>query len=279
MIEFTLKENILVFPAKGMDLAATLFCGQSFVWDISEDGHYIGTAANYCVSVYEENDFLFLEKLDGEFFTESEVSFWWHYFALDIDYPALLGKFCKNKKLCACVEDNPGIRVLRQPFFDTLLSFIISQNNHLARITSIVKRLKTDFGTNLGNGQFTFPRPEELAALSLEDLAGLRAGFRAKYLLDAAKKVASGEVSFAKISLLNDDDARKELMKIVGVGTKVADCVLLYSLRRNRIVPMDVWMKRAMSQVFPKGMPSVAKGYEGIAQQYVFCWARKNLKE
>lgn len=262
-----------------MNLSATLFCGQSFVWDILEENYFIGTAANFCTTIYEKDDFLFLEKPHGSYFTQEEIDFWWHYFALDIDYPKLLEKFKKNKKLCACVESSPGIRVLRQPFFDTLLSFIISQNNHITRITGIVKRLKSTFGTLLYENQYTFPSPEKLAALEVEDLAGLRAGFRAKYLLDAAKKVASGEVSISSLEKLNDDDARKELTKIFGVGTKVADCVLLYSLGRNRIVPMDVWMKRAMGQVFPKGMPAAAKGYEGIAQQYIFCWARENLKD
>lgn len=275
MAEMT--KNEILLPAGGMDLQTTLFCGQSFSWEATPDDAFIGVAKRHCVKMRQKENAILIAKLDGSPFSAKEEDFWRHYLALDFDYPALLQKFSKNKRLQACVQAGPGIRVLHQPFFDTLLSFIISQNNHIARITGIVNRLKAEFGEPVGGGQYAFPTPQVLAALKPEDLAGLRAGFRAKYLIDAAQKVASGEVDEAELRCLTDEEARKKLTCIYGVGAKVADCVLLFALERNCIAPMDVWMKRAMASVFPKGMPAVAKGYEGIAQQYIFHWARQNL--
>lgn len=263
-------------PAKGMDLAATLFCGQTFSWHQNDDNYFYGMAGSRSLVVWQQEDTLFLAHPDGTL-TPKDLAFWQHYFALDTDYEALHAKFTKHQKLAVCVSAFPGIRVLRQPFWDTLLSFIISQNNNISRITGIVGRLCQTFGQQLPGAQYMFPSAQALAQLTPEDLSPLRAGFRAKYLIDAARKVASGEVDETRLRSLNNNDARDELKLIYGVGDKVADCVLLFGLGRDDIAPMDVWMKRAMEQIFPKGMPKAAKGAEGIAQQYIFHWARQNL--
>ncbi len=174
---------------------------------------------------------------------------------------------------------SPGIRVLRQPFFETVLSFIISQNNHIPRITGIVQRLREHFGSQLAPGLFAFPAPEVLAALEPDDLAPLRAGFRAKYMIDAAKKIAEGTVNEKIMQSLSDQEARAHLKQIYGVGDKVADCVLLFSQGRFNTVPMDVWMKRALAAFFPSGYPDEVLPYGGIAQQFTFNWARAHLNE
>ncbi|MFV0414571.1 MAG: DNA-3-methyladenine glycosylase family protein [Oscillospiraceae bacterium] len=267
----------VLLPAAGMNLEATLFCGQSFVWQKSEDGGFVGVAGGRAAAVYERGENFLLLPLGAAPPGEGDLAFWHHYFALETNYPALLARFAKSKKLAACVAAAPGIRVLHQPFFETLVCFIISQNNHIPRITGIVQRLCRLFGKPLAGGLYAFPTPGVLAALTVEDLAPLRAGFRAKYIVDAAQKVAGGLVTRQKLEALPTAEARALLATILGVGTKVADCVLLYSLGRNEVVPMDVWMKRAMAQLFPKSMPAAARGHEGIAQQFIFCWARQNL--
>lgn len=268
----------LFLPAQGLNLQSTLFCGQTFSWQQLEDNLFSGIAGTRAIYAKYNDDSIEIENIDGTLLTKEDATFWQHYFAIDIDYPAVTAKFCTHKKLAECVAYAPGVRVLRQPFFDTLLCFIISQNNHIPRITSIAARLREEYGPLLPCGQHAYPTPETLAQLEVEDLAPLRAGFRAKYLLDAARKVASGVVSEEEINTLPDDEAREKLKLIYGVGTKVADCVLLYSFGRNRIVPMDVWMKRAIQQQFKGKMPRAAHGYEGIAQQFIFFWARENLK-
>lgn len=257
-----------------MNVEATLFCGQSFSWTKIQEETYLGVVGDRAVQVRQKGDNLVIERVDDQPLTQEDEAFWRVYFALDIDYISLQNKFKNDDKLKPCVEFGQGIRVLRQPFFETLLSFILSQNNHIPRIAGIVERLRAQFGPRITDTIYGFPKPEQLACLEVEDLAPLRAGFRARYVLDAAKKVASGEIEEEKLSSLPDGEARKLLMTICGVGPKVADCVLLYALGRYRVVPMDVWMKRAMAQLFPNGMPPCAEGYEGIAQQFIFHWAR-----
>jgi N-glycosylase/DNA lyase len=257
-----------------MDLDQTLCCGQCFRWEpcAERPGAWQGIAAAQCIIVWIENDILFAQLPDG-----ADLSFWQRYFALDVDYPALQQRFCAGSvRLARCVQAAPGIRVLRQPFFETLCSFIISQNNNIPRIRGIVEHLCALYGPSLGGGKYGFPTAQTLSALKEADLAPLRAGWRAAYLLDAAQRVAQGmtEDSF---SILTLDEARALLQLVHGVGPKVADCVLLYSLGRWDVCPMDVWMKRAMRLLFARGMPRCAAGYEGIAQQYIFAWARANL--
>ena len=131
-----------------------------------------------------------------------------------------------------------------------------------------------NFGTPLGDGEFAFPTAETLAKLSPDDLAPLRAGFRNRYIIDAAQKVANGEVNLESCFTLDYEDARAELMKITGVGKKVADCTLLFGMHRIEAFPIDVWMKRAMEKLFPNMNGDDFGQYAGIAQQYIFHYSR-----
>lgn len=263
---------IIVENCGGMDLAATLDCGQAFRWKAVENG-WQGIVENRAVTARMQENTLILEGAP-----ETDRDFWVHYFALDLDYPALLETFCSgNQKLAACVQANPGIRVLRQPFFETLCTFIISQNNNIPRIKGIVERLCSGLGQPLDAGGFGFPSAQTLAALEPEDLAFLRAGWRAGYLIDAARRVASGQIDETALRAMPMENAKAVLMTIKGVGPKVADCVLLYSLSFWDAVPMDVWMKKAMQQLFPRGMPKCCRKHSGIAQQFIFDYARHNL--
>ena len=146
----------------------------------------------------------------------------------------------------------PGVRILCQEGFETLISFLFSQNNNVPRIKGIIERLCRSFGDPIGEGLYGFPPPERLAALSEEDLAPLRCGWRGAYVLDAACKVASGTVDLKTVAALPIGEARQALQTIKGVGPKVAECVLLYGLGRLEAFPLDVWMKRAMAQIFPR---------------------------
>lgn len=254
-----------------LDLKQTLFCGQCFRFSDLGRGEFRG--------IVGDKQGIFLQKNNGiEIECEEEdLPFWKDYFDLDLDYDKLLEAFGKDKTLKAACEGRK-IRVLRQPPFETLISFIISQNNNIKRIAGIIGRLCEGFGrkTNFG---FAFPTEEELRGVTVEDLAPLRAGFRAKYIVDAVEKVNEGTVDFEKIKLLPDDEAREALKVIKGVGDKVADCVLLFGLHRLSSVPKDVWIKRINAYYYPNGYPDCIKGYEGIAQQYLFDFARTDFKE
>ena len=156
----------------------------------------------------------------------------------------------------------------------TSYSFILSQNNNIPRIKGIVERLCRDLGQPLGDGHYAFPTAERLAACSQEELAGARCGFRTKYLLDAARRVADGRLVLREFYTMPIDEAREQLQSIYGVGTKVAECVLLYGFGRMECFPMDVWMKRVMASLFPDGLPAEFTLVAGIAQQYLFHYGR-----
>lgn len=251
----------------GMDAEATFSSGQAFRWK-KADNCFTGIVNGCKISCNMVQNQLFISTTGGT------LEYWQHYFAADVDYAALRESFCKDPRLKPCVEFASGIRVLRQPFYETLCTFIISQNNNIPRITGIIERMSQCFGEEIEPNVCAFPTPDKIASLSVEDLGLLRAGFRAKYLLDGAKKVASGEISEALLQKLPTQEARAVLCTIFGVGPKVADCVLLFSLGRSEVIPMDVHMKRAMEEQFPTGLAPEVMPYGGIAQQYIFHYTR-----
>lgn len=276
-VDYTLKKNILSFNNIFIDLQETLHGGQTFSWKYNnKTGKHHAVIDNRAVQVSYQNNNFIIENLNKENIQLKDVVFWTRYFALDFNYEQLKNIFSKDITLKKCIEARPFIRVLRQPFFDTLLSFIISQTNNIPRITGIVERLCTEFGKEIAPQMYAFPTPSKLAPLQLDALAPIRAGFRAKYLIDASKKIYYNEIEEQNLRSLPTPTARKELCTIYGVGPKVADCVLLFALQRTEVIPMDVWMKKAMQELFPNGLPTCTKGFEGIAQQYIFEWYRKN---
>ena len=167
-----------------------------------------------------------------------------------------------------------GISLLKQEPWEALCSFIISQNNNIPRIKGIISRLCEAFGDNLGNGDFSFPDAERLAKMTPEELDPLRAGFRAKYIVDAARKVASGEVPLYELKKLPLEEGLDSLMKITGVGPKVASCALLYGCGKKDAFPIDVWVKKILKELYPDGFPFEDSPYKGVAQQYLFHYRR-----
>ena len=193
---------------------------------------------------------------------------------MDLDYKKILSSYT-DKHLVTAINEFDGIRILRQEPWEALCSFIISQNNNIPRIKGIIERLCDTFGDG-EDGKKSFPTAEVISKLSVEDLSSIRAGFRAKYIIDAAQKVVNGEVDFEKIKSNSIEFGREELQKIKGVGAKVAECTLLYGFHKIEAFPVDVWVKRIMAEMYPDGLPECTKGTEGIAQQYLFHWRRTN---
>lgn len=263
------NNNAYISDMGDFDLPHTLDCGQAFRWE-ETDGRWHGAAFGRYLELEKLNDgTVVLYGTDENTFN----TVWRGYFDLDRDYSEVIAAISENETLKNAAEYAHGIRVLNQEPWETLCSFIISQNNNIKRIKGIINRLCENFGQDMG-GWYTFPSAEKIAGLSLEELGVLRSGFRAKYVLDAAKKVSGGEIDLEKLKTIPTDDARKELMKITGVGPKVADCVLLFSLGHTDAFPKDVWIKRAMEVLFGGELPQAAVPYAGIAQQYIFFYAR-----
>lgn len=253
-----------------LDLKETLDCGQCFRWRELEDGSFTGVVRGKVASARVEGDRLILDGVN-----EDDRAMWRDYFDLDLDYSAIKRKLSAiHPVLADAAAYAPGIRILRQEPFEALISFIISQNNNIKRITGIVQRLCENFGEKISGDRYAFPTAERLAALTPDDLSPIRAGFRHRYIIDAAQKVADGTIDLEAIRQLPYNEAREALTQITGVGIKVADCVLLYGLHRLDGFPMDVWMKRAMAALFPDTEISAFGEYAGIAQQYIFHYAR-----
>ncbi|MCQ4948215.1 DNA-3-methyladenine glycosylase family protein [Bittarella massiliensis (ex Durand et al. 2017)] len=256
-------------------LEGTLQCGQCFGWWQDGEGWWQGVVGNTFCRAREEGDAVVFTGLrPGE---EGAIL---SYFDWEQDYRAARELLCRNPVLRRAVAFAPGIRLLRQDPWEALCSFILSQNNNIPRIQKIVRALTALLGQPLTHPDaprtvlHTFPTAERLARCTLEELAPIRAGFRAKYILDAARQVATGRLDLEAVAALPLEEARAALCQIRGVGPKVADCALLYGLGRWEVVPMDVWMKRAMAQLFPKGFPRYLRGYEGLAQQFLFHYCR-----
>ena len=257
-----MKLNIPEFSLKD-----TLNCGQCFRWEELPDGSFRGIVGGRSISVRQLGDDVLLDGID-----ESETAFWRNYFDLDTDYCSLRSLFSKDPTLKLACEKAGGIRLLQQDPWETLCSFIISQNNNIPRIKMIIGRLCEQFGEPVGNG-FAFPTPQTLAECSVEDLAPLKAGFRAKYILDAARKIASGELDLGLLSEMPLEEARQQLMSIYGVGPKVAECALLYGFHRLDAFPVDTWIKKALARYYPDGFPDFAQP-KGVAQQFLFHYIR-----
>ncbi len=252
------------------DLTNTFECGQCFRWDRASDGSYTGIVGEKEVRVFAQDGSITIEHCTVQEFE----TIWLPYFDLSADYRQIRAELAERCPLLKpAVESIDGIRILRQDPWETLCSFILSQNNNIPRIRGIISRLCAAFGKKCGSG-YTFPAAEVLAEKSVEELAPLRAGFRARYILDAARKVSSGQIDLYPLYTAPIDECRKELMQIVGVGAKVAECTLLYGLHRTEAFPADVWIKKALSSEFSGiSVPSLGT-YAGIAQQYIFHYMR-----
>lgn len=266
-------KNVEIISNGEFTLEETFNCGQCFRWQKINDNTFEGVAFSKYLRICEEPNKLILINTTREDFE----NIWKNYFDLDLDYNKVKEELSKiNDLMETTCNFAPGIRILSQDPWETLCSFIISQNNNIPRIRGIISRLCERFGKKLFDGVYAFPDASDLAELSEEDLKPLKSGFRAGYILDAARKITHKEIILDDIKIMDIESAREELQKIKGVGPKVADCTLLYGFHRLEAFPMDVWMKRAMKEMFVGISPKDFGEYAGIAQQYIFHYSRMN---
>lgn len=266
-------DGILLKKCREFDLKQTLECGQCFRFHEEESGIYIIFAMDKRLKAQVTPDGILFCGINKEEFKST----WYDYFDLGLDYAEVQRQLAESCSiLTEMIDYSPGIRILKQEPWEALCSFIISQNNNIPRIMGIIDRLCKLCGEKITDDMYSFPKPETLAAMTAEALAPIRSGFRAKYIIDAARKVSSGEVCLEEVASEDINAARAHLMKITGVGPKVAECALLYGMHRLEAFPIDVWMKRAMKTYFD-GISHESFGkYAGIAQQYIFHYARQN---
>jgi len=282
------KNDLILENVKDLSLKDTLECGQIFRYLRLAPEDYLLAAKNKLLHIKNENGRIIFSNTSKD---ELE-NFWASYFDLYTDYSAIKNELSKSgEKMINAIEHSPGIRILKQDFEETLISFIISQNRNIPTIQNSVRMLSERFGEFLGsfNGTDYFSFPSASAMLKAGDAAlrECKVGFRAPYILDACEKLVSGDISKEKLLSLDTCSARELLMTIKGVGAKVADCVLLFGLGKTDSFPADVWVKRVMGELFFAGrIPELREiddfskknfgSLSGYAQQYLFIYARDN---
>ena len=265
-------------------------CGQCLRWNEQPDGSYTGVFGNNVLNVKQENNqIIFSGICDGDI---EEICK--DYFDLNTDYNQIKDKLSKiDDNLKQGIEYGEGIRILKQDLWETIISFIISANNNIPRIKKIIERMSEKYGNKLeldGEIFYAFPTVEQLSDATVEELRGLGLGFRDKRVYETTQLILNKQIDLDYLKSIQDSNVlREELNKLPGVGDKVADCIMLFSMKRFDVFPIDVWVRRVMNDLYIKNEDETKVNKKeirnlaedkygklaGIAQQYLFYWKRE----
>lgn len=304
-----IEDKAILEEVKNFDIKQILECGQCFRWDKISDTEYIVVAFGRVIEISQKGNEVTIHNTNEEDFN----NIWLHYFDLETNYDEIKDNLSKDEILRKSIEYGYGIRILNQDPFEMLISFIISARNSIPSIKKTVKRICEKWGDKItykDNEYYTFPKPEQIASATLEEIQETGASFRSKYIVDTVKKVNEAlatkkdyeankdkhderpevlDYDLEYIKDLNDDECHIALQKFMGVGAKVADCIMLFSMKKKSAFPVDVWVKRAMIHFYVAPDVSLNKmrvfardkfgKYSGMAQQYLFYYARENKIE
>ena len=274
---------------ESFELADIFECGQCFRWNKEEDGSYTGVVKTSVINVQKkDNEIVFRGNSKDDF--EKIIR---EYFDLETNYTYLKEKLSNiDEYLKLSTEFGSGIRILKQDLWECIISFIISANNNIPRIKKIIEKLSLNYGERIewnGKDYYIFPTPENLSKATVEDLRNLGLGFRDVRVYNTTKMILEKQVDLDEISNMDNSNLmREELLKLDGVGSKVADCILLFALKRFDVFPIDVWVRRVMNDLYihseneekinKKELTKFAEnkflGISGIAQQYLFYYRR-----
>ena len=280
-------ENVTSFEPKHI-----FECGQCFRWNENDNdnGSYTGIAGNNVINVEKVDNNIIFKSFGADNLEKLVIS----YFDLNRNYEEIKRKLSLvDEYLANSIKYGSGIRILNQDLWETIISFIISANNNIPRIKTIINRMSKKYGNKIvwnDREYYTFPSIESLSRASVDDLRGLGLGFRDVRIYETTKKILNKEVDLSKLHEEKDTKkVRDTLLTLSGVGPKVADCILLFStLKRFDVFPIDVWVRRVMNDLYIKNadetkvnkkeIEKLAKekygNLEGIAQQYLFYWKR-----
>ena len=285
------EQKYILKKQDSFELKDIFECGQCFRWNEQDDGSYIGVIKDAIINVKKENEnIIFTGKCNTDIKELIE-----YYFDLNTDYEQIKQKLSNiDEYLKTSIEYGKGIRILNQDLWETIISFIISANNNIPRIKGIIERLSQKYGNEIewnGKKYYTFPTPEQIKDVTVEEFRKLGLGFRDIRLYETTKMILNKEVDLEKLrNNPNTQEVRDELLKLSGVGPKVADCILLFSdLKRFDVFPIDVWVRRVMNDLYIKEADEtkVSKtkiekladekfgNLKGLAQQYLFYWRRE----
>ena len=266
-------------------------CGQCFRWNKEDDGSYTGVIKDAVLNVNQIDNTIIFKGISEKDLKDIVIE----YFDLNHNYEELKEKLSKiDDFMKESIEFGEGIRILNQDLWECIISFIISANNNIPRIKKIIDAISKKYGKKVvwNNKEFyLFPTVEELSKATVEELRSLGTGFRDKRIYDTTQKIYNKEINLEEIKNMQDSkEIEEELLKLDGVGPKVANCIMLFSLKRYDVFPIDVWVRRVMNdlyihkekeeQVNKKELQNLAnkkyKDLAGIAQQYLFYWRRED---
>lgn len=269
-----------------LDVEKTLNCGQVFHWQKVTQG-WVGAIDQKAIFLKAQ---LKTPNKTELFYPREKAMIVERYLALDHPLSKIRSTFPTDPTMCAAIEACAGIRIIRQPLWECLATFITSSMKQVAHIRQISLYLRAHFGSYLGEFEgaqiYSYPSIHKIAQQTEATLRAAGLGWRAKNLLQAAQQLDQGKVNLESIHGLEDDEAREKLCQLSGVGPKVANCVLLFAYERLSAVPIDVWIKRILLQNYFHGQPQPTErqlkafareyfgAYSGYAQQYLFHYAR-----
>ena len=259
----------------------TFNCGQCFRFEKTVGG-WEGVAWGKYIKISKDSEsgIVFFNGADAEDFR----TVWHDFMDCGTDYDRIADGFseCGYDIMNEAVKVSRGIRILRQEPWETLCSFIISQNNNIPRIKKIIASLCREYGERItspdGREFYTFPTAKALFEAGEDAIYAMKTGFRAKYIYDAAKKVVLGDVDLKAVYGMSTSDGAEHLKQIKGVGDKVAACVLLFAYHKTDSFPIDIWVKKILKKYFDGKVPEFGE-YAGVAQQYLFFYERYVINE
>lgn len=273
----------LILKINNFNLKYTLECGQCFRWKKQKENEYIGVIKDRIIKAKALGKSLIIasNNLDN---LEKVVS---HYFDLETDYGAIEKRISKiDQNVNRAVKNTAGMRILNQDFLETLMSYIISANNNIPRISKSVSLIAEKYGTKVDfqdEQYYLFPTPNQLKDVTEDEFKKCGVGFRARYLKHAVKDILDNKIDIKNVENESTEYLKKELLSIMGVGPKVADCILLFSCQKKEVFPIDVWVERVMKELYFKDSKKKVSKNEilnyaiknfgsdaGIVQQHLF---------
>lgn len=278
-MQISFRDGVAVLSGlTSFHLQKSCTCGQAFRWLPMKGGGYSGVVMGRLAELVQNGDCLSIHPCGPE-----DLSFWLSYLDLERDYRPIEEALSGDEWLAECLRASGGIHIFRQEPFETLISFILSANNNMVRISGTVEAISRRYGRPLAGDCHAFPTPQELSKMTEEELRACGTGYRAPFIAATAKRISEG-FCLESLRAQTTERARAALVELPGVGPKVADCVLLFSLGHCSAFPMDVWMKRAARVFLGDGAePEKARVQEwicsfgqnaGIVQQYIFYYMR-----
>lgn len=282
----------ICIKVKCFNLKYTLECGQCFRWECIDDKkcEYIGVIKDRVIKIRQDEENLYITSNKEENLEEVVKD----YFDLYEDYEKIEKRIAKvDENVSNALKNTSGIRHLNQDFFETLISYIISANNNIPRISKSVKEISKRYGSKVifeNEEYYLFPTAEQLRDISIKEYRECGVGFRDSYIYSTVHDFLDGKITYDDSKNMNTNDLKRKLLTLKGVGPKVADCILLFSCNRREVFPIDVWVERVMSLLYFKEMDGKVKKKDileyaskyfgndaGIIQQHLFYNMREKM--